>query len=91
MTTSVFRLPDRSREIPRDSLICHLRSTTPAEAISKLALNGILAIEGAEVNSIILVGYSHAVRTLLSNLRQYDWLISRSTRQALKARFDLAV
>ncbi len=52
MTTAVYKLSTR-----KDSLVAHLRSTTPDEAIEKLQRAGVLAIHGPDDSSIILVGY----------------------------------
>jgi hypothetical protein len=68
MTTAVFRM---ARE-ERPSLVCHLRSTSPQEAIAKLAKAGVLAIEGAEPSSIVLVGYHLEIRNLLRDFRMFD-------------------
>jgi hypothetical protein len=66
MTTTVYKLASK------DSLVCHLRSTTPNEAIEKLQKAGVLAIEGAEENSIVLVGYRVEVRRLLDYFRTQE-------------------
>lgn len=90
MTTTVYLLPHRSGTIPRNALVCHLRSTSPSEAIAKLQSNGILAIEGIEPNSIVLVGFKPEAQILLDNIRQFPYLNSHCTMTRIRAKLAIA-
>lgn len=89
MTTAVYRMVES--RLSRDSLVCHLRSTTPQEAIERLLKHGVFAVEGVEPQSIVLVGYSYECRVLLANFRQFDWLTSHSVKQRLREKLARAV
>ena len=65
MTTAVYRLP-MSAALSRDSLVCHLSSISPQDAIDRLSRAGVLAIEGPEENSILLLGFHREIRKLLA-------------------------
>jgi len=65
MTTAVYRLP-MSATVSRDSLVCHLSSISSQDAIERLSRAGVLAIEGPEENSILLLGFHREIRKLLA-------------------------
>jgi hypothetical protein len=67
----------------RPSLVCQLREITPDEAIAKLSRAGILAIEGDKPNTIVLLGFSQEVRTLLDDLRVYGIPVHAAARYTL--------
>ena len=70
MCINVYRIPERiDDESISNALVCHLRETTPDEAITKLQKAGVLAIPGPDDNSIILVGYHKEIRVLLDFYR----------------------
>ena len=70
MTTNVYRMPKTTGQIHRPaSLVCHLRSTTPEQAITTLQKAGVLAIPGIDESSIVLIGYRVEVRRLLEYYR----------------------
>ena len=73
MTTTVYRLPQRTALNVRSCLVAHLRSTSPQSAIDALARAGVLAVPGPEENSIILVGYHADIRKLLRDFRLYGY------------------
>lgn len=81
MTTAVYRIPERTAVKHSNSLVCHLRSTTPAEAITTLQRSGVLAIEGPDDNSIVLVGFHPEIHRLLdyyrTGLMAYDDIHTR--------------
>jgi CBS domain-containing protein len=63
----------RTSQTPSNALVCHLRETTPDEAIKTLQRAGILAIPGAVENSIVLVGFHYEIRNLLRDFRLYGY------------------
>jgi hypothetical protein len=70
MTTAVYRMPKTTGQISRPALlICHLRSTTPEEAIEKLQRAGVLAIPSIDESSIVLIAYRVEARRLLEYYR----------------------
>ena len=83
MTLSVYRLPSRQSTVSHSSLVCHLRSITVEDAITRLAKAGVLAIEGPEKSSIILVGFTSPIVTLLHDWRRYGFPRAPEARYAL--------
>ena len=70
MTTNVYRMPKTTGQISHPaSLVCHLRSTTPEQAITTLQKAGVLAIPGIDESSIVLIGYRVEVQRLLEYYR----------------------
>jgi len=94
MITTVYRIPTARSDEPSSSLlVCHLRDTSPEEAIAKLDRAGVLAIPGPDPLSIVLVGYRREVADLLQDFRIHGhdyrvhshWLIGKLRRLALSA------
>ena len=83
MTLAVYRAPERQSMTARSSLVCHLRSITVADAIDRLSRAGVLAIEGPEESSIILVGFTFPIVTLLHDWRRYGFPRAPEARYAL--------
>ena len=69
MTTAVYTIRPRCPD--HASLVCHLRSITPAEAIAKLDRAGVLAIPGPDESSILLLGYQAVIRDLLDDFKRF--------------------
>lgn len=85
MTTTVFRFPKTTEEVrhAHPCLIAHLRSTTPDEAIEKLAKAGVLALYGPEPSSIVLVGFTAITRQLLLDFKRHGGPCHPETRYLL--------
>jgi hypothetical protein len=79
MTTTVYTL-EATKQNLSSSLVAHLRSTTPEEAIAKLQKAGVLAIAGPDPSSIVLVGYRLEIRHLLDDWRQYGFARQQDSR-----------
>ena len=89
MITTVYRLPDK-HDLSHNCLIAHLRSITPIEAIERLQRAGVLAIEGLEPSSIMLVGYSYETSILLRSLRMYHTFSAHKRQKVLHSLERLA-
>jgi hypothetical protein len=63
MTTTVFSVAPLLHSSP--ALVCQLRDITPHEAIARLASAGVLATEGLEPSSIVLLGYRYEIANLV--------------------------
>ena len=69
MTTTVFSSAKLLHSKP--SLVCQLSDLTPDEAIKRLQASGVIAIEGPEPDSIVLLGFSYEVSQLVTDFRRY--------------------
>jgi hypothetical protein len=78
MTTSVFSIAQH-----RSALVCQLQDLTPSDAIAKLAKAGIIALEGPERSSIVLIGFSHEISLVLADYRRYGYAFHRQSRNII--------
>ena len=69
MCISVYKMPPKAPSFASNSLICHLRELTIAQAIEKLSKAGVFAIPGPDLASIVLVGYHREAADLLQDFR----------------------
>jgi hypothetical protein len=69
MTTTVFSIAPALHQCP--ALVCQLQDTSPQDAIKRLEKSGVLAIEGVDPASIVLIGFNYEVSMLISDLRRY--------------------
>ena len=88
MITTVYRLAPKADQrhsvtapLERSSLVCHLSSITPDEAMAKLQSLGILAVPGPTSNAITLIGYRVEVRKLLRRIRMLPTLRPERRRE----------
>jgi hypothetical protein len=81
MTTTVFSAAKLLHSKP--ALVCQLSELTPREAIDKLSKAGVLAIEGPESDSIVLLGFSYEVSKLVTDLRLYGYARKPESRFTL--------
>jgi hypothetical protein len=69
VTTRVFSTARLLHSKP--ALVCQLQDLKPDEAIARLEASGVLAIEGPEPDSIVLLGFSYEVSQLVTDFRRY--------------------
>lgn len=71
MTTEVYSIVPVLHHIP--SLVCQLTDITPDEAIERLRRAGVLAVEGIDGSSVVLLGFNCEVSRLIADLRKYGF------------------
>ena len=89
MCTTVFSAAPTLHHSPE--LVCVLHDITPEAAIERLSKAGILAIEGEDPKSIILLGFDYRTSIIIKKLEHYNRLSPGSRAELLLSLNKLAI